>query len=135
MKKKVFFAAVTVLVSVLSACGKGGYPEFPDNAIAFEMGTFEDVEHDSAAFGTLEYDGRTYIGYGTINNKFTNTDADQCIGYVVMDANSTSNPDADDTNTRIYTLAGDADHNFLIEYSDAAEPPVRCGVSHQSGQV
>lgn len=24
---------------------------------------------------------------------------------------------------------------FAIGYSDAAEPPVRCGVSHQSGQA
>ena len=107
---------------VMSNCGKNSYPALPDNAMAFEMGTFEDAAHDSALFGTLEYDGRTYIGFGTVNNKFRHTAVDRCIGYVVMDENSSSNPDPNDTNTRIYTLSGDTDHNFLMDYNETAGP-------------
>ncbi len=73
-------------------------------AIAFELGTFEDTENDEALFGAIEYDGRFYIGYGTINNKYGKKNIDNCIGYVIQDENSTSVPDPDYKNERIYTL-------------------------------
>ena len=120
MIKKCCFVFTIVLVLTLSGCGRSNYPELPDNAIAFEMGTLEDTEHDAALFGTLEYNGRIYIGYGTINNAFKNSDVNQCIGYVVMDENSTSNPDPNDMSIRIYTLYGDDDHKFLMEHDSAS---------------
>lgn len=120
MNKKCCLAFAIVLVLALNGCGKNNYPELPDHAAAFEMGIFEDTEHDAALFGTLEYSGRVYIGYGTSNSAFRSSDVDQCIGYVVMDENSTSNPDPNDKSIRVYTLHGDDDHNFLMEYDNAS---------------
>lgn len=118
MNKKFCCVLLVLCIMLFVGCGKTTYPDLPKNPIAFEMGSFEDTDHDNALFGTLEYNGRTYIGYGTINNNFKKSDIDQCIGYIVMDNNSTSNPDPDDTSSRIYTLAGDTEHNFLMDYTD-----------------
>ena len=120
MNKKCCWVFAIVLALTLSGCGKSNYPELPDDGIAFEMGTLEDTEHDAALFGTLEYNGRIYIGYGIFNSAFKSSDVDQCIGYVVMDENSTSNPDPNDTSIRVYTLYGDDDHNFLMEYDSTS---------------
>lgn len=120
MNKKILFITFLIFMLTLCGCGRTNYPALPDEPIAFEMGAFEDTEHDSALFGTLEYNGRTYIGYGTVNNAFKRDDVDQCIGYIVMDDNSTSNPNPSDTNVRVYTLIGDADHNFLMDYDNTA---------------
>ena len=120
MNKKILFIPFLIFIFTLCGCGRTNYPALPDDPIAFEMGTFEDTEHDSALFGTLEYEGRMYIGYGTISNTFKKDDVDQCIGYIVMDENSTSNPDSNNTNVRVYTLTGDDDHNFLMNYDNTA---------------
>ena len=58
MRKKIILFFISMFIIMLTACGKNSYPALPDNAIAFEMGTFEDAAHDSTQFGTLEYDGR-----------------------------------------------------------------------------
>ena len=33
-------------ILLLSGCGKVQYPDLPNNAIAFKMGSFEDKDHD-----------------------------------------------------------------------------------------
>ena len=46
-------ACVALLAGILtiSGCGRIEYPALPDDAIAFELGTFEDTESDDALFG------------------------------------------------------------------------------------
>ena len=118
MNKRILFIPLLILIFTLGGCGRVNYPALPDEPIAFEMGTFEDTEHDSARFGTLEYNGRTYLGYGTIRNAFKRDDVDSCIGYIVMDENSSSNPDPNNINVRVYTLMGDTDHTrFSVKSS------------------
>ena len=126
MNKKRIGVMLVACILMLAGCGKVEYPDLPDNPVAFEMGSFEDKEHDGALFGTLEYDGRTYIGYGTIDRAFKQSDINRCIGYIVMDKNSSSSPDLNNTDIRVYTLAGDADHNFLMDYDSV-------GVMNQPG--
>jgi hypothetical protein len=121
MNKKIIGVILVACILMLAGCGKVKYPDLPDNPIAFEMGSFEDTEHDEALFGTLEYNGRTYIGFGTISNAYKQSDLDQCIGYIVMDKNSSSVPDPNNTDTRVYTLAGDDHHNFLMDYDGIGE--------------
>lgn len=103
-------------VFALCGCGQENYPDLTDNAIAFEMGTFEDKENDDDSYGTIEYNGRIYIGYGTINNSFKHENIDKCIGYIIEDENSSSVGNKNNKDRRIYTLIGDKNNDFLMDY-------------------
>ena len=120
VSKKGWIATIAVMVCLLSmsACGKQKYPPLPQNAYAFEMGTFEDTEHDSALYGTIEYNGRLYVPYGTIGNSYRPEYAKECIGYIIQDENSSSVTDLSNKDRRIYTVSGDPDTNFLLEYDE-----------------
>ena len=98
----------------LTGCGIK-YPDLKDDAIAFEMGEYLD-ESDEGLYGTIEYNGRTYMPYGTINYHFNDKSVKECIGYIIQDENSSSIVDLDDKDTRIYTLKEDPDENYLMEY-------------------
>ena len=73
---------IMIFVSVLSGCTKK-LPNLPSDAVAFEMGTFIDENHDDATFATIEYNGRVYIPYGTINNKYGQNCIKSCVGYII----------------------------------------------------
>lgn len=100
---------------VCTGCGANIYPDLPDDAQGFVAGTFTDTEHDDAAYGSIEYEGRTYIAYGVQGKTLHADDLAACIGYLVMNEAVTSVPDPDDRNTRIYTLTADPDRNFLMD--------------------
>lgn len=118
--KKFVTIVCTVLACLftLNGCLKTPLPELSDDGIAFDMGTFHDSEHD-ALIGSIEYNGRTYILYGTTNNKYRQSKIESCVGYIIQNAHSSSVNDSDNTNRRIYTLAEDPEHCFLMEYDDS----------------
>ena len=70
MDRKILAALLALCLLLCSGCGQNRYPELPEDGIAFEMGSFEDTEHDSDLFGTLEYNGRIYIMYGATGNSY-----------------------------------------------------------------
>ena len=116
MKIKILTAILIVLfLFCLTSCNIR-YPELGKDAIAFQAGSFVDENDDSAGYLTIEYNGRTYIPYGTLKGTLTAKDLDKCIGYIVRDENSSFVVNKDDTDTRIYTLTDDPDNNFLMEY-------------------
>ena len=121
MRKKTLAALLVLFLLLCSGCGKTGYPDLPKDGIAFEMGSFEDTEHDSALFGTLEHNGRIYIMYGTTRSSYGPKKIDACIGYIIRDEHSSSFTDLSDKNRRVYTLAGDEEQNFLIDYDDTVK--------------
>lgn len=128
MRKKLLLMGLLLTLCTVG-CGKKEYPELPDNPIAFTMGEFEDPEHDQEVFLTIEYNGRTYIPYGTPKNfSFGTKSLDKCIGYIVLDENVTNMPDPDCKSEKVYTVSGDEDNNFLMEYDDTYEwmtpPPI-----------
>ena len=118
--KRIVRAAFSIFIFLFAITGCRGknLPDLPGNAIVFDMGTFHDIEHDDALFGSIEYGGRNYIMYGTINNKYKPSSIDSCIGYIIQNEHSSSVIDPDNTNRRIYTLSGDSEHNFLMDYDD-----------------
>ena len=119
--KKIVTAIFVIIICLfaMTGCMEKSLPDLPNNAIEFDMGTFHDTEHDDALFGSIEYSGRTYIAYGTINNKYKQSYIESCIGYIIQNANSSSVIDPNNTNRRIYTLSGDSEHNFLMEFDDS----------------
>lgn len=107
---------VITLSLLLVGCGDTKYPDMSDDAIAFEMGEYIDESDDDAAYGTIEYEGRIYMPYGILGGNIDKKDIDKCVGYIVKDENSSSMIDENDMDTRVYTLAGDPDHNYLMDY-------------------
>ena len=112
---------ILICLFALSGCTKRPLPDLPSDAVAFEMGTFIDSEHDDASFGTIEYNGRTYIGYGTVNNKYRQSSVESCIGYIIQDEHSSSVIDLNNKNRRIYTLSEDPEHIFLMDFDATIE--------------
>lgn len=117
-KRLAAMIAVMILLLSLSGCAKQKYPPLPADAIAFGMGTYEDAEHDGALFGTIEFNGRLYVPYGTTGSAYRPTYAEKCIGYIIQDENSSSVVDPGNKDRRVYTLSGDPDNNFLLEYDE-----------------
>lgn len=105
-----------VCTILFTGCGESIYPELPKNPIAFEMGSFTDVNDDNVGYGTIEYNGRIYMSYGALRKTLHKSDIDKCIGYIICDENSSSYTDLSDRTRRVYTLAGDTEENFLMDY-------------------
>ena len=116
MKRKLFeIILFGALVLGLAGCGVK-YPEIKDDAIAFDMGEYTDESDDNAGYGTIVYNGRTYMPYGTIKNSIKSKDIKECIGYIIQNETSSSIADSDDNNTRVYTLVEDSNENYLMIY-------------------
>ena len=101
-----------VLVTILT---RTNYPELKENAISFIMGEYKS-DIDDTLYGSLNYNDRIYIPYGTLKGQIKTKDIKNCIGYIVQDENSSSTTNLNDKDTRVYTLANDKDENFLMVY-------------------
>ena len=116
MKKKMLRFLLIVFLSLeLTGCGVK-YPDLKDNAIAFDMGEYVHEDDDEAYYGTIEYNGRTCIPYGTLKNVIAAKNINKCIGYIIQNENSSSIIDENNKDTRIYTLIEDPEENYLMEY-------------------
>lgn len=116
MRKKIVVGIMLACIFILGSCGQRKYPNLPNNAIAFNMGECIDENDDDAAYGTIEYEGRTYMPYGTLGGNVREKDIDKCIGYIIQNENSSSIVDESNTDTRVYTLVEDSEHNYLMDY-------------------
>ena len=92
--------------------------QFPleEDAICFrDTGQYQDVV-------SYKYKSRIYVPYGRRKDsrgKPQGREIDRCIGYVEDDAvpeKQMRDTNAVDSGVRIYTLKGDKEHNFLMEY-------------------
>lgn len=101
-----------VLVTILT---RTNYPELKENAISFIMGEYKS-DIDDTLYGSLNYNDRIYIPYGTLKGQIKTKDIKNCIGYIIQDENSSSTTNLNDKDTRVYTLANDKDENFLMVY-------------------
>lgn len=116
MKKKILgILLMGVLVLSLTGCGIK-YPDLEKDAIGFQTGNYIDENDDGAGYLTIEYNGRTYMPYGTLKGLLKEKDIDKCIGYIIQNENSSSIIDKDNKDTRVYTLIDDKENNFLMEY-------------------
>jgi hypothetical protein len=121
MKKKLLIILVTIiLLASMSACNRSKYPGLTTDAIAFYEDSYVDVNDDDAEYTTIEYEGRTYLLYGTSNSSFQTKDVEKCIGYIVQEKNGASSSEEGDTDTRVYTLADDVECNYLMVYDSGS---------------
>ena len=106
---------VVLLTLTLSGC-QMRYPDMQDDAVAFRGGEYIDTNDDEAGYLTIDYQGRTYLPYGTLAGSLQSSDLDRCVGYIIQDEHSSSNPDPADKTVRIYTLTQDPECDFLMEH-------------------
>lgn len=112
MKKKLVTLGL-IMGLLLVGCGSA-FLDLPDNAEGFKAGSIEDKNGDG--YATIEYDGNTYVPFGTLKGTISRKDVDECIGYIIMDEEISSIPDSDNKDTRLYTLKDDPDHIFIMDY-------------------
>ena len=110
MKKRFHVALFTAatLLPILTGCGRRIDYELPENPIEFHTGTFLNPADPDDTYQSSEYNGRTYIGYGTLKGSIDGDDVGQCLGYVVQDGVK-----LDDM--RVFLLNSDPDANYLVQ--------------------
>ena len=107
MKKIIFIFFVLIIAVAFGGCIKRIDYTLPENPIEFNNGTFVVPDNEDDTYLSFEYNGRTYICYGTLNFFINGNDVGKCLGYYVQDGEK-------DENMRIFLLAGDEDENFLV---------------------
>lgn len=113
MKNKLLgFLTLLIALAGITGC-ELKYPELGNNAIAFQVGTFNNGESEN--YETILYNGRTYLPYGELKGTLKTTDINSCIGYVIQKKDEVY--DLDNKSVRIYTLNNDKDNNFLMQYN------------------
>ena len=112
------FLAAVLIAGIFLSGRKTLQSQFPleADAVCFrDTGQYPDVV-------SYEYAGRIYVPYGRRKGgwgKPRSREIDRCIGYVEDDAapeKQVRDTNAADSEVRMYTLKGDEEHNFLMEY-------------------
>lgn len=112
------FLAAALIAGIFISERKTLQSQFPleADAVCFrDTGQYQDVV-------SYEYAGRIYVPYGRRKGgwgKPRSREIDRCIGYVEDDAapeKQVRDTNAADSGVRMYTLKGDEEHNFLMEY-------------------
>ena len=111
------FAAAAMLI-VLAGCGEKIDFELPKNPIEFHTKSFVNPADSNDTYLSIEYNGRTYIGYGTIKGSMDGNDVGKCLGYIIQDGVVMKD-------SRIYLLNADPDANYLVRFvpDGIMEPP------------
>ena len=111
--KKLFTPAVSIasaVLLILTGCGRRIDNKLPENPIEFHTGTFVNPVDPDDTYQSIEYDGRTYIVYGTIRKSIKGDDVGKCLGYIVQDGTVMKD-------TRVFLLNADPDANYLVRFA------------------
>ena len=108
IRAAIFLAAAFLFV--LSGCGRRIDYGLPATPIEFHTGTFVNPADSDDTYLSIEYDGRTYIMYGTLKSRIDGDDLGKCLGYIVQDGTVMKD-------TRIFLLNADPDANYLVRFS------------------
>ena len=93
---------------ILTGCGRRIDHELPENPIEFHTGTFVNPTESDDTYQSIEYMGRTYIGYGTLKGRIDGDDVGKCLGYIVQDGVAMKD-------VRFFLLNADPDANYLVQ--------------------
>ena len=105
---KTVILVAAVLLTVLSGCGKRIDQALPTTPIEFHTGSFVNPADSDDTYPSFEYNGRTYIGYGTLKNSIDGNDVGKCLGYIVQDGIVMKK-------VRVFLLNADPDANYLVQ--------------------
>jgi len=98
MKRKVF-ALIAVCAFLLTGCNLQGDGKW---ALPSDAPTYQLIDNEDDGVVTVFYNGRTYVPYGTVSGRVTESDIKECIGSIRNDGR------------RLYLLNDDKDGNFIM---------------------
>ena len=108
MKKTIPLLLILLLAAALAGCGGRLDPALPEDATAFECFDYVNPQDPEDGYLALEYQGRTYLPYGTLGTRLRSADLGSCLGYPVQEGQA-------QTDVRLCLLAADPQANFLAE--------------------
>lgn len=98
---KIILPLFAVLI-MLSGCSGSVNYDLPPNPEGFET-------YEYQGFMAVDYNGRTYVPYGTLKGKIYGRNIDRCVGYIIQDGEEMKD-------TRLYILEDDDNVDYLMEY-------------------
>ncbi|MBO4392210.1 MAG: hypothetical protein J5816_02780 [Clostridia bacterium] len=118
MRKYAILLTAVALLFALTGCFSAIDYTLPQNPTEFITETFVNPDDSEDTYASFEYNGRTYIPYGTLKNRISGNDIGQCLGYIVQDGEKL-------TDARVFTLKDDTGNNFLavLTYEGFMDPP------------
>lgn len=105
--KIVLCPVLTAFLLSLTGCSARIDYTLPDDPVLFTSGTFINPDDPEDRYYSIEYNGRTYIAYGTFCRRITGDDVGKCLGYEVRDG-------AEDKDLLFYALTGDTGCDLLV---------------------
>ncbi len=110
-------AALLGTLFILTGCGKGINCDLPPEPIKFNTKTYVSPTDKDDTYLEIEYDGRKFLPYGTVERSLKGEDVGKCLGYVVQDC-------TEDKNTRICLLTATEDYLAEIFIDAGMQQPV-----------
>ena len=119
MRKFAIFLTAAAMLFALTGCFSAIDYTLPQNPTEFDTETFVNPDDSEDTYASFEFNGRTYIPYGTPKNGISGNDIGQCLGYIVQDGEKL-------TDERVFTLRDDTENNFLavLTYEGFMDPPL-----------
>lgn len=108
MKRLVVILTALLILASSAGCFGEREQELQDGSVGFETRKFINPADPEDGYMAIEYNGRTYLPYGTVKTALRDRDLGACLGYIVQDG-------VPDENLRVYLLADDPDANWLVE--------------------
>lgn len=106
MKRLLPLFLAALLLLALAGCGTPVDYDLPEDPVEFHTTPFVNPDDPEDGYLAIEYEGRTYVPYGT--GSVGGTDVGPCLGYIVQDGEVR---DGD----RIFPLTADPELNYLAE--------------------
>ncbi len=107
-----------MLCTMVGCSGRINYA-LPQDPIEFHTGTFVNPADADDGYLSFEYNGRTYIMYGTLKGRIGAKDVGECLGYIVQDGEKMED-------VRVFLLNESANADYLVEILTEGfmQPPV-----------
>lgn len=111
MKTIKIAAAAAAVVLLLTACGKSAESKYdftmPDSPIEFVSTTVADPKDESLAYAAIQFNGKTYVSYGTLEGELDPAEVGSRLGYYVQDGEKIEK-------IGVFPLTSDPDQNYLF---------------------
>ena len=102
----VLLLAVLALAAFAGCVNRIDYslPQTPFEFVTYSLNDPSDPENGYLAF---DYNGRTYVPFGTSGGRITGKDVGPCLGYIVQDGEKREGD-------RVFSLTADAELDYLV---------------------
>ena len=102
--RKLSVAVILAVLCLFGGCGKSVIKDLPQDAVKIETASYVNPDNIDDGYNSFEYNGRTYVFYGTQCLTIKENMFKECIGYT-----------DGDTDVRLYSLNGT--DSFIAQYN------------------